>query len=94
MSKWLEEAPRWFLMWALVVAVGFGSFASGLAFNLLMLREREFKDGQIAPALQGIADLGVRMNRLENDVSVLKAQSQKVDTIDENVRLLLKRKER
>lgn len=90
-TDWKANAPKWFLMWGLIVAVAWGSFASGLAFNLLMLREREIKEAQLAPALQGIADLRSQMNSLEIDVAALKAQAHKVDKIDANVERLLRR---
>ncbi len=94
-TDWMRGAPRWLLLWGLLIetpiAIALGTFG----FNMVMYRLAEIQTAYGDPTKQAIADLHTRINGLEIRVAAVEIQmpplAQKVDKIDENVEKLLKR---
>jgi hypothetical protein len=95
-TDWMKGAPRWLLLWGLIGATTIGATFGSLSFNLVMYRLEEIRSVQVAPAMQGVADLDGRLNRLEIRVAAIENHlptlTAKVEKIDANVERLLRRR--
>jgi hypothetical protein len=95
-TDWMKGAPRWLLLWGLIGSTMVGTTFGTLSFNLVMFRLEEIRSVQVAPAIQGVADLDGRINRLEIRVAAIENHlptlTAKVEKIDVNVERLLRRR--